>query len=61
MRKTIDCRDMPNEIGCTLTISGQESEVLRAATQHAITVHEHEASPELDEALRSMRKTEVTA
>jgi hypothetical protein len=52
---------MPNEIGCTLTISGQESEVLRAATQHAITVHEHEASPELDEALRSMLKTEVSA
>ena len=53
-RKTIDCRSMPNEVGCTLTISGEEDEVLRAATQHAIDVHGHAAGPELTEGLRSM-------
>ena len=53
-RKTIDCRSMPNEVGCTLSISGEEEEVLRAASQHAVDVHGHEASPELTEGLRSM-------
>lgn len=61
MRKAIDCRDMPNDVGCTLTISGEEDEVLRAATQHAITVHGHQESPELNQALRSMLKSEVPA
>ena len=30
-RKMIDCRQVPNEIGCTLTIAGGEEEVLDAA------------------------------
>jgi hypothetical protein len=53
-RKTIDCRSMPNEVGCTLSISGEEDEVLRAAAQHAVDVHGHEAGASLTEGLRSM-------
>lgn len=46
-RKVADCRDFPSESGCTLTISGTESEVLMAALQHAIAVHGHEDTAEV--------------
>jgi predicted small metal-binding protein len=52
-RKMIDCRSVPNEIGCTLTIAGQEEEVLDAAVAHAVARHGHEDTPELRDALRS--------
>ena len=45
-RKVADCRDMPSETNCTLTISGEEDEVVAAATQHATAVHGHTDSPE---------------
>jgi predicted small metal-binding protein len=51
-RKMIDCRSMPNEIGCTLTIAGEEDEVLDAAVAHAVAKHSHQDTPELREALR---------
>jgi len=51
-RKMIDCRTMPSEIGCTLTIAGEEEEVLDAATAHAVDKHGHENTPELREQLR---------
>ena len=39
-RKTVDCRAIPNEVGCTLTMSGEEEELLEAAVIHAVTRHE---------------------
>jgi predicted small metal-binding protein len=51
-RKMIDCRTMPSEINCTLTIAGEEDEVLDAATAHAVAKHGHEDTPELREQLR---------
>jgi len=51
-RKMIDCRKVPNEIGCTLTIAGQEDEVLDAAVAHAVAKHGHTENPELREMLR---------
>jgi predicted small metal-binding protein len=51
-RKMIDCRQVPNEIGCTLTIAGGESEVLDAAVAHAVAKHGHQDTPELREMLR---------
>jgi predicted small metal-binding protein len=57
-RKTVDCREMPSESGCTLTISGEEEEVVRAAAMHAADVHGHADGPELREQLRSMLKSE---
>ncbi len=53
-RKVADCRLMPSDSDCTLAISGEEEEVVRAATQHAIDVHGHEAGPELDSGIRGM-------
>ncbi|MEV5569701.1 DUF1059 domain-containing protein [Spirillospora sp. NPDC052269] len=59
MRKVADCRDFPSDIDCTLTISGEESEVLRAAVEHAVSAHGHTDSPELRKQLRGMLKDEV--
>ena len=51
-RRMVDCRSMPNEIGCTLTIAGEEQEVLDAAVTHAVDKHGHENTPELRETIR---------
>jgi hypothetical protein len=51
-RKMIDCRAIPNDVGCTLTIAGQEEELLDAAMAHAVARHGHQESPELREGLR---------
>jgi predicted small metal-binding protein len=51
-RKMIDCRQVPSDIRCTLTIAGQEEEVLDAATDHAVAKHGHPDTPELREMLR---------
>ncbi|WP_396448315.1 DUF1059 domain-containing protein [Actinomadura sp.] len=58
MRKVVDCRDMPSEMGCTLTISGEEDEVVRAAAEHAASVHGHEDTPELRDEIRHNLKNE---
>ena len=34
-RKVADCREFPSESDCTLTIAGEEEEVVRAASEHA--------------------------
>jgi predicted small metal-binding protein len=61
MRKVADCRDMPSESGCTLTISGEEDEVVRAAAEHAASVHGHTDTPELrDEVRRSLKNEEMS-
>jgi len=51
-RKMIDCRAVPNEVGCTLTIAGQEEELLDAAVAHAVAKHGDQDTPELREMLR---------
>ncbi|MEV6565709.1 DUF1059 domain-containing protein [Streptomyces kronopolitis] len=59
MRKKVDCRDHPSEMNCTLVISGEEDEVLRAATEHAVSVHGHADSAELREQIKAALKDEV--
>jgi hypothetical protein len=58
-RKVIDCRTVPSDRGCTLTISGTSEEVLRAAREHAVSSHGHPGGPELDHMLRSAMRDEV--
>jgi hypothetical protein len=60
-RKIADCREMPSESHCTLTIAGEEDEVLRAATDHAVAAHGHKRSPELSEEIRTMLTDEEGA
>lgn len=52
-RMTVDCRTLPSESGCTLTISGEEDDVLRAAVAHAVDAHGHTDGEELRSALRA--------
>ncbi len=58
-RKVADCREFPSESKCTLTIAGEEEEVLRAGSEHAVSVHGHQNTPELREQIRSMLKDEA--
>ncbi len=58
MRKMADCRRFESESNCSLTIIGEEAEVVDAAAQHAATVHGHDDSPELREQIRTMLESE---
>ena len=57
-RKFIDCSEFPSEMNCTLRISGTESEVLEAATAHAVSTHGHEDTPEFRDQIRGMLRDE---
>ncbi|WP_223642872.1 DUF1059 domain-containing protein [Corallococcus sp. EGB] len=57
-RKTMDCREAPNEAHCTLTITGEEDEVMRAAVDHAVSVHGEKDGPELREMIHASLKDE---
>lgn len=57
-RKYIDCREYPSEMNCTLMMSADsEVELLEAAVQHAVAVHNHQDTPELRDQLRKLFKT----
>ena len=45
------CATRTSESGCTLTIAGQEGEVLAVA--HAVARHGHEDTPELRDMIRA--------
>jgi predicted small metal-binding protein len=60
-RKMADCREWPSDVGCTLTISGEEEEVVRAATEHAVSVHGEHDTPEMRAQIRSALKDEVSS
>lgn len=53
-RKMIDCRTFPNDVGCTLTIAGEEDEVLDAAIDHAVNRHGDARTPGLRDELRAL-------
>ncbi len=59
-RYVADCRQFPSDINCSLTISGQEDEVLDAAVDHAVSAHSHERTPALREQVRQMLKQEAS-
>jgi hypothetical protein len=51
-RKMADCRRWPSDSNCSLTIIGEEEEVIRAAAEHAVSVHDHEDTPDLRAQIR---------
>jgi predicted small metal-binding protein len=53
-RVMADCRRFPSDLNCSLTIIGNEDEVVRAAAEHAASAHGHEDTPALREQVRSM-------
>ncbi|CAG2149250.1 MULTISPECIES: DUF1059 domain-containing protein [Cupriavidus] len=56
-RKYVDCRDYPSDTNCTVALSADsEDELLEAAVQHAVAVHQHQDTPELRAQLKTMFK-----
>lgn len=56
-RKYIDCRDYPSDKNCTVALSADtEDELLEAAVQHAVQVHQHQDTPELRSQLKTLFK-----
>jgi hypothetical protein len=49
-----DCRRWPSDANCSLTIIGEQDEVIQAAAEHAASVHGHEDTPELREQIREL-------
>jgi hypothetical protein len=49
-----DCRRFPSDSNCSLTIIGDRDEVVRAAAEHAVSVHGHEDTPEFRQQLGAM-------
>ena len=57
-RVMADCRRFPSVNNCSLTIIGEEDEVVLAGAAHAVAVHEHPDTPELREQIRMMLEPE---
>ena len=56
-RKSSDGRLFPSDTKCSIAIAGDtEDEVGAAATQHAVSVHKHEDSPQLRQQIRASVK-----
>ena len=53
-RVMADCRRFPSDSNCSLTVLGEEDEVVRTAAEHAVSVHGHEDTPELRDQIRGM-------
>jgi predicted small metal-binding protein len=56
-RKYIDCREFPSEMNCTVALSADsDQELMEAAVQHAVSIHNHQDSPELRKQLQQLFK-----
>lgn len=56
-RKYIDCREFPSEMNCSVAISADsDQELMDAAVQHAVAVHQHEDTPEFRQQLKQLFK-----
>jgi Protein of unknown function (DUF1059) len=53
-RLMADCRRFPSESNCTLVLIGEEDEVVKAASEHAVSVHGHADTSELRDQVRSI-------
>jgi hypothetical protein len=61
MSRTIaDCRRFESDANCSLTIIGEEDEVVDAAVHHAVAVHGHDNTPELRSQVRAMLEPEAS-
>jgi hypothetical protein len=57
-RKIADCRRFESDSNCSLTIIGEEHEVLATAAQHAVAAHGHDDTPELRTQLQAILEPE---
>lgn len=60
MRYYTDCRETPSVANCTVAIfADSKDEVMDAAVNHMVDVHDHEDSPELrKEVEKNVHRTE---
>ena len=56
-RKVADCRDFPGST-CSVTIAGEEDEVVVVAMDHAVHTHGEQRGPELEQKIRQTLKDE---
>ena len=57
-RKYIDCREIPSDSKCTVTIAADsEKELMDVAVQHAVQQHGHQDTPEFRQQLTSAIKS----
>jgi hypothetical protein len=57
-RMMADCRRFASDSNCTLTIIGEENEVMETAAAHAVAVHSQADSPEFRAQLRNILEPE---
>ena len=57
-RKMADCRRFESDDNCSLTIIGEEDEVVDAAVTHAVAAHGHEETEEMREQIRASLEPE---
>ena len=58
-RKSIDCREFPSDMKCTVAMSADsDRELLEIAVQHAVATHGHKDTPEFRQQLKQAFKTE---
>lgn len=58
-RVMADCRRFESESNCSLTIIGDEDEVVAVASQHAASVHGHEDTDEMRDMIRGSLEPEA--
>lgn len=56
-RKYVDCREIPSTVKCTVAISAdRDDELVEAAVDHAVRVHQEHDSADLRKAIRGAIK-----
>lgn len=56
-RKYIDCREFPSDMNCSVALAADsDKELLEAAVQHAVAIHQHQDTPELRSQLLQLFK-----
>lgn len=59
-RMFIDCRKVPSDMNCTVSIAADsKKELMDAAVQHAVAVHGHKDSPELRDMIDKSIQTQT--
>jgi hypothetical protein len=59
-RVIADCRRFEKNANCSLTIIGEEDEVIATAARHVADVHGHQDTAELRERLRVLLEPEAS-
>ena len=59
-RMMVDCRRFESDSKCSLTMIGEEEELVNAAAQHAEAVHGHQDTPEMRMQLRELLEPEAS-